>query len=82
MANAAPIRRKYRPPARGALAFGLRVSAALAAAALFSVTFVPAAVAIVVTGKVSEKENFFMRGATNTINSVINSVLPGFGNVQ
>lgn len=26
--------------------------------------------------------DFFMRGATNTINSVINSVLPGFGNVQ
>ena len=41
----------------------LTVLMALAAAALFSVTFVPAAVAIVVTGKVSEKENFFMRGA-------------------
>jgi len=26
--------------------------------------------------------DFFMRGATNTINNVINSVLPGFGNVQ
>lgn len=25
---------------------------------------------------------FFLRGATNTINSVINSVLPGFGGVQ
>ncbi|RXH38739.1 cation transporter [Bradyrhizobium nanningense] len=41
----------------------LTVLMALGAAALFSVTFVPAAVAIVVTGKVSEKENFFMRGA-------------------
>lgn len=26
--------------------------------------------------------DFFMRGATNSINNVINSVLPGFGNVQ
>lgn len=41
----------------------LTVLMALAAAALFSVTFVPAAVAIFVTGKVSEKENIFMRGA-------------------
>lgn len=41
----------------------LTVLMALAAAALFSITFVPAAVAIVVTGKVSEKENVFMRGA-------------------
>jgi cobalt-zinc-cadmium resistance protein CzcA len=41
----------------------LTVLMALAAAALFSITFVPAAVAIFVTGKVSEKENIFMRGA-------------------
>lgn len=41
----------------------LVVLMALAAAALFSMTFVPAAVAIVVSGKVSEKENIFMRGA-------------------
>lgn len=41
----------------------LTVLMALAAAALFSVTFVPAAVAIFVSGKVSEKENIFMRGA-------------------
>ena len=41
----------------------LTVLMALAAAALFSVTFVPAAVAIFVTGKVSEQENIFMRGA-------------------
>ena len=26
--------------------------------------------------------DFFMRGATSTINNVINSVLPGFGNIQ
>ena len=26
--------------------------------------------------------DFFMRGATSTINNVINSVLPGFGNLQ
>jgi cobalt-zinc-cadmium resistance protein CzcA len=36
---------------------------ALAGAALLSVTFVPAAVALVVTGKVSEHENAFMRVA-------------------
>ena len=36
---------------------------ALTAAALLSITFVPAAVALLVTGRVSEKENFFMRGA-------------------
>jgi len=36
---------------------------ALTGAMIFSVTFVPAAVAIFMNGKVSEKENFFMRGA-------------------
>jgi heavy metal efflux system protein len=36
---------------------------ALAAAALLSMTLVPAAVALLVTGRVPEKENFFMRGA-------------------
>ncbi len=36
---------------------------ALAAAALLSMTLVPAAVALLVTGRVSERENFFMRGA-------------------
>ncbi|WP_234683873.1 efflux RND transporter permease subunit [Bradyrhizobium monzae] len=41
----------------------LTVLMALGAAALFSVTFVPAAVAIFVTGKVSEHENLFMRMA-------------------
>lgn len=41
----------------------LTVLMALLGAAVLSVTFVPAAVAIFVTGKVSEKENIFMRGA-------------------
>jgi cobalt-zinc-cadmium resistance protein CzcA len=41
----------------------LTVLMALAGAALCSVTFVPAAVAIAVTGKVAEKENIIMRGA-------------------
>ncbi|MGT2436536.1 efflux RND transporter permease subunit [Bradyrhizobium betae] len=41
----------------------LTVLMALGAAALFSITFVPAAVAIFVTGKISEHENLFMRGA-------------------
>jgi cobalt-zinc-cadmium resistance protein CzcA len=41
----------------------LTVLMALLGAAIFSVTFVPAAVAIIVTGKISEKENVFMRGA-------------------
>ncbi|WBL75520.1 CusA/CzcA family heavy metal efflux RND transporter [Bradyrhizobium xenonodulans] len=41
----------------------LTVLMALGAAVLFSITFVPAAVAIFVTGKVSEHENLFMRMA-------------------
>jgi cobalt-zinc-cadmium resistance protein CzcA len=41
----------------------LTVLMALAGAALFSITFVPAAVALLVTGKVSEHENLLMRGA-------------------
>src|SRR3954464_13462905 len=41
----------------------LTVLMALGAAVLFSITFVPAAVAIFVTGRVSEQENLFMRGA-------------------
>ena len=41
----------------------LTVLMALGAAALLSVTFVPAAIAILVSGKVSEKENIFMRAA-------------------
>jgi cobalt-zinc-cadmium resistance protein CzcA len=41
----------------------LTVLMALAAASLLSITFVPAAVAIIVTGRVSERENIFMRAA-------------------
>jgi cobalt-zinc-cadmium resistance protein CzcA len=41
----------------------LTVLFALLGASLLSVTFVPAAVALFVTGKVSEKENWFMRAA-------------------
>jgi heavy metal efflux system protein len=41
----------------------ITVLMALGAAAILSMTLVPAAVALLVTGKVAEKENFFMRGA-------------------
>jgi cobalt-zinc-cadmium resistance protein CzcA len=41
----------------------MTVLMALAGAAVCSITFVPAAVALFVTGPVSEHENFFMRGA-------------------
>jgi cobalt-zinc-cadmium resistance protein CzcA len=41
----------------------LTVLLALLGASILSMTFVPAAVALMVTGRVSEKENWFMRGA-------------------
>src|SRR6266436_2739202 len=41
----------------------LTVLMALAGAGILSLTFVPAAVALLVSGKVSEHENFFMQGA-------------------
>ena len=41
----------------------LTVLIALLGASILSMTFVPAAVALLVTGKVSEHENWFMRGA-------------------
>jgi cobalt-zinc-cadmium resistance protein CzcA len=41
----------------------LTVLFALLGASLLSMTFVPAAVALMVTGRFSEKENWFMRGA-------------------
>jgi cobalt-zinc-cadmium resistance protein CzcA len=44
----------------------LTVLFALLGASLLSMTFVPAAVALMVTGRVSEKENWFMRGAHRT----------------
>ena len=39
------------------------VVVALTAALILSLTFVPAAVALIITGKVSEKDSFLMRGA-------------------
>jgi cobalt-zinc-cadmium resistance protein CzcA len=41
----------------------LTVLMALLGAAILSITFIPAAIALFVTGKVTEKENWFMRGA-------------------
>lgn len=41
----------------------ITVLLALLGAALLSMTFVPAAIALLVTGRVTEKENWFMRGA-------------------
>jgi heavy metal efflux system protein len=41
----------------------LTVLMVLTGASILSLTFVPAAVALLVTGNVSERENFFMRGA-------------------
>ncbi|MCX4188975.1 efflux RND transporter permease subunit [Methylophaga sp. OBS3] len=51
------------------------VIAALTGALLFAVTFVPAAVAILVTGKVSEKENILMRGARRVYAPVLSLAL-------
>jgi cobalt-zinc-cadmium resistance protein CzcA len=53
----------------------LTVLMALLGAAIFSVTFVPAAVAIVMTGKVSEKENLFMRGAKQAYLPLLNGTI-------
>ena len=50
----------------------LTVLMALAGAALLSVTFVPAAVALFVTGRVSEHENWFMRGARRVYTPALN----------
>ena len=41
----------------------LTVLMALTGASILSLTFVPAAVALLVTGRISERENLFMRGA-------------------
>ncbi|BAM92699.1 heavy metal efflux pump CzcA [Bradyrhizobium oligotrophicum S58] len=53
----------------------LTVLMALGAAVLFSITFVPAAVAIFVTGKVSEQENFVMRGARRIYAPLLRGVI-------
>ena len=50
----------------------LTVLIALAGAALLSVTFVPAAVALFVTGRVNEHENWFMRGARRIYTPALN----------
>ncbi|MFG1432881.1 CusA/CzcA family heavy metal efflux RND transporter [Xanthobacter sp. V2C-8] len=48
---------------------------ALAAAALFSMTFVPAAVALLVTGKVSEHENIIMRTARRIYTPLLDAAI-------
>jgi len=53
----------------------LTVLMALGAAAIMSMTLVPAAVALLVTGKVSEKENFFMRGALGLYAPVLDGAI-------
>ena len=54
----------------------LTVLMALAGAALLSMTFVPAAVALLVTGRVTEKENWFMRGAPTHLCAAARRVHP------
>src|SRR6266566_2935983 len=49
----------------------LTVLMALTGASILSLTFVPAAVALLVTGTVSEHENFFMRGARRIYTPVL-----------
>ncbi len=48
---------------------------ALTAALLLSLTFVPAAIALFVTGKVSEKESAIMRGARSAYEPMLNAAL-------
>ncbi len=48
---------------------------ALTGAMIFSVTFVPAAVALFVSGKISETENFFMRGAKSLYAPLLRAAL-------
>jgi heavy metal efflux system protein len=58
----------------------LTVLMALTGASILSVTFVPAAVALLVTGKVSDYENFFMRGARRIYTPLLaGSIRNGFG---
>ena len=51
------------------------VLAALGAAMILSVTFVPAAVAIFLNGRISEKENFLIRGAKSLYQPMLRGVL-------
>ena len=48
---------------------------ALTASLVLSLTFVPAAVALFVTGKVAEKESFFMRGARRLYQPTLDAAL-------
>ncbi|MFG1426217.1 efflux RND transporter permease subunit [Roseixanthobacter glucoisosaccharinicivorans] len=54
---------------------------ALLGAALFSMTFVPAAIALFVTGKVSEHENFIMRGARRLYTPLLDACITYRGGV-
>ncbi len=51
----------------------ITVLLALAGAAILSITFVPAAVALFVTGRIEEKENWFMRGARRIYLPLLNA---------
>ena len=53
----------------------LTVIIALIAALVLSLTFVPAAVALFLNGKIQEKENFVVRGARNAYAPVLNAAL-------
>jgi cobalt-zinc-cadmium resistance protein CzcA len=53
----------------------LTVLMALLGAVIFSFTFVPAALALFVSGKVSEKENVFVRGAKHLYGPVLDGCL-------
>ncbi|WP_425067008.1 efflux RND transporter permease subunit [Reyranella sp.] len=53
----------------------LTVLLALSGAAIASMTLVPAAVALLVTGKVAEKENLFMRGALRLYAPVLDQAI-------
>ncbi len=55
----------------------LTVVMALLGASILSVTFVPAAVAILVTGRVSEHENWFMRGARKFYVPLLSAAIAG-----
>ena len=54
---------------------------ALAGAAILSITFVPAAIALFVTGKVKEHENWFMRGARRIYTPLLDSSIRNRGMV-
>ena len=58
------------------------VMLALAAAMILSITFVPAAIALFLGGRVSEKENFFMRFARQAYEPVLRTALNARGLVM